>query len=225
VPSGAVRKTSRVRVIGVSEVDHHVEVQDRTAGREGSGPRSSLDWFGIARFTLRLGNVAVNDVVVRVGDGDVRRINPVEIGVGAGGGAKHDRVADVPIHDGVIDARDRDRLGDVPVGGSEDYYGFRGVALGRITRADGDGDVRGRGIVEADREAGRATCFGRDQPRGRGDDGLGTRGRGRVASRDRPVDQGACDEEFVILGLELPGAGEGSCPRAPSGSPRACTCP
>ena len=73
-------------------------------------------------------------------------------------------VSDVTILDEVVCTRDRDRLSDVPVRGSETQACRRGGALGRIHTSDRDTHVRRRLALQHNVERRNATRFGRDQP-------------------------------------------------------------
>ena len=75
---------------------------------------------------------------------DIGRVEAVVVGIGAGGRFEADRVGDIAVVQGVVDAGDGHGLGHVPVGAVKVRRGLSRRALGRIAAGEVDGDRRGR---------------------------------------------------------------------------------
>ena len=87
----------------------------------------------------------------------------------------------------VVDARDGDRLGHVPVGRREGQAGRRDGPLRRVARAQVQGHVGRRLGGQHDRELRRVARLARDQTRRRGDPDVGQGAHQRQVAR--PVDR------------------------------------
>src|SRR5207247_3861957 len=98
--------------------------------------------------------------------GDVRGVHAGVVGIAAGSRAEQDCVSHVAVVDGVIDAGDRDRLRQVPVGGGEREARHGRVALCGVVRGHGDDDVGGGLARQLDLERGLAAGFTGDEARG-----------------------------------------------------------
>src|SRR5262249_21947023 len=95
-------------------------------------------------------------VVVPVGQGDVCRLQPVVVRIGARRPPQYDRVGDFTVYHEVVHAGDGHGLGDVPLGRRERHRRDGNGLFGRVGAAHGDGDVGGGLAGERDGERGGA---------------------------------------------------------------------
>src|SRR6185436_18656114 len=128
------------------------------------------------------------------------RVLPVVTARARGGGGD-DRVRDVAVVHGIVDAGDGDRLGNIPVGARKGQARLVDRALGGVARAQADRHVRDGSRYQHHGERGGATGFGRRQAARRRDGDAGKRQRRRAVRYDsgRVVAVNVLREDLVVI--------------------------